>query len=1291
MAVQFFSGFETGDASEWTTVSGSWSVQTTTVNSGNYAVSSSTIPGTLRGVLSSTQTTVFVRFYVRFHGLTASLSGTDLRFFSLADSTGATSMCQLFVTTDASSNPSIQLTNGASGSAVNVGSAYAVAKDTWVLVEVKCVISATVGILELRVNGSIAATGSNLNTGTAAVGRASLTLANDSGLHSPAGTIYYDDVFVNNSSYIGAGGCIARQFNATTPNYNTFTKVGGTNIQDVWDNTPFTTGTNATDAVSSGKQTGVPNFANTSDTGATGHGTGYVLSNDVINAAKIGAVAKTGTASDAADSTIFRTPAGGSGSDTTTAFSAGWGTADGYLETILATTPTASQILNCEAGIQHNATTNTHTYEDVWIMIDYVPIRPVVPRHLRHFVRKQISVSLKSSQPRVQIRLIQPPAAKLGFMPRQVRSRIAHRVPLPQRTQLVKSSFRRLLKGTIQPPAFKLGFMPRQVRSRISHALKPGPKWKSIKSSFPRILQRLIQPPAAKLGVPIRRLIRARLLKLKPAFPPKHDEQNIERHLPAPGAFVRRIKNKLLRLKPAPQLKHDEQDIPKRLPAPTSAVFVRRQRRIMVRRAKRPSELRISALSGRPAIAAAFKPLFRKARAVRLVAQRRLRRAKLLAGVPIAFRRVVTHARSRVFKLAPRVRLRIPQKLIQPPAAALGAALREIVRKAHPVRLGKPWRSVKSSFKKVWLTQPPSGRLGFPVSKLRDTHRLLLRKPSVFVKSTLRIPRRWIQAAVVISPASFARRHKISLVKASRLVRDTFRAPRRIIQPPAAQLGAALREIIRKPHPVGLGKRWKTIKSSFRIARLQKPALAALLGMTPGKLRKAHRLVLQKPVRLVKSSFKRPTWLIQPPAAKLAFAVTRVAKRHIVRLRAASRQVKDTFRAPQRIIQPPAAKLGFPPTKLTVRHRLLSAKPLKLVKSALRIPRRFIQPPAARLGIALREIIRKPHPIARGKSWRSIKSSFKVFRMQQSALAARLAFVPTKTRRAHTVVLRKASGLIKSTLRAPQRIIQPPAARLGFPPTRMASRRKTKAKPATRARYRIVRLFAQPLVAVRLMRRAARPIRVRRAHFAAGHRVFAQPLAIFRIIHRVRRVQAVHQPRQRRSPRFSFLVGLLILRHLRRVRPVRRLARARSRILPAFQPRVPAAWIRLRVHRLRTANRSPAAARQHQPQRIAAVSGIRAFFIRLRFPKRPAFVRRLIRRARHFRWFPKPLIPANAPRVVIFEARLDRQVTILATLDRQAPVTATLDRQKQIDARLDRVVVMEARLDRVIVIKEAKI
>jgi hypothetical protein len=105
----------------------------------------------------------------------------------------------------------------------------------------------------------------------------------------------------------------------------------------------------------------------------SGHGTQVVSSSATINAVKIGWVGKTfSTTTDGADSSIFRTPNGSGGTDTTMA-GATYTTTDAYQETILSTTPTASQLLNCEAGFLKGAGTNTHTVEDMWVMTDYVP------------------------------------------------------------------------------------------------------------------------------------------------------------------------------------------------------------------------------------------------------------------------------------------------------------------------------------------------------------------------------------------------------------------------------------------------------------------------------------------------------------------------------------------------------------------------------------------------------------------------------------------------------------------------------------------------------------------------------------------------------------------------------------------------------------------------------------------------------------------------------------------------------------------------------------------------------
>lgn len=162
---------------------------------------------------------------------------------------------------------------------------------------------------------------------------------------------------------------IARQVIAGTPTNNAFTKTGGTNIVDVWNNTPFTTATNANSGTANAAQTAL---AALFDATQAGHGSEVIAASATINAAWVAAVAKTSATSSNGALYSIRRIIGGSTvdeafSDLTTTDS---------LKRSAFFTPTFAQLSSGavpEIGWVKGAGTRTHTVEDVWLMVDYQP------------------------------------------------------------------------------------------------------------------------------------------------------------------------------------------------------------------------------------------------------------------------------------------------------------------------------------------------------------------------------------------------------------------------------------------------------------------------------------------------------------------------------------------------------------------------------------------------------------------------------------------------------------------------------------------------------------------------------------------------------------------------------------------------------------------------------------------------------------------------------------------------------------------------------------------------------
>jgi hypothetical protein len=127
--------------------------------------------------------------------------------------------------------PSFRLINSAGGGG-QIGSTVISAAATWTILELKLVISATVGILEMRINGSVVATGSNLNTGTANANRLFLSTYIDTvDKNGLVATAYYDEILARDNAYPG-GTTAGDLFAPGLVGHGTasFTNVSGTSL-----------------------------------------------------------------------------------------------------------------------------------------------------------------------------------------------------------------------------------------------------------------------------------------------------------------------------------------------------------------------------------------------------------------------------------------------------------------------------------------------------------------------------------------------------------------------------------------------------------------------------------------------------------------------------------------------------------------------------------------------------------------------------------------------------------------------------------------------------------------------------------------------------------------------------------------------------------------------------------------------------------------------------------------------------------------------------------------------------
>ena len=355
MAIVAFTGFETGDFSEWASTNASPTVQTTIIKTGSYALKSATTAQWVRDLTGMTaQSTWYTRFYFQVTTLPAAAT-TFMQIGNIANSA-----YYLSLNTDGT----IQVSYWVSSIETVLGSSTtALATGTWYLIETKYVIAAVTGICELKINGNIEVTGSNLITGTTAQSRVNL------GNSSAGSNIdkYYDDFAADTAAYIGAGQCIARQGKAGTPNYGGWTKNGGT-IDVVWSETPFGATNNA---VSPG--TGDP-LTQSMLTAAFSSGTNPIGTNDTINACKTSVIAQKSGGAGRTHQILRRL----NGVDTLTTISTG--NSDGYFEDTFFT-DTLTNLDAAEIGGKKSggAGASSMTIEDCWLMVDYTPAVANIP------------------------------------------------------------------------------------------------------------------------------------------------------------------------------------------------------------------------------------------------------------------------------------------------------------------------------------------------------------------------------------------------------------------------------------------------------------------------------------------------------------------------------------------------------------------------------------------------------------------------------------------------------------------------------------------------------------------------------------------------------------------------------------------------------------------------------------------------------------------------------------------------------------------------------------------------
>lgn len=366
-AIQWFMGIETGDLSEGLAAGGTpgnATANSSIVKTGAYSMNTGGDSGRYTTTTGS-PTTIFARMDFRWDN-----EGVGNQRIVVPGNGDGSQRIEICLRT--SDKIVIFTLTDNCASAIAAGTTV-LATGTFYLIEVKAVVSATVGGAEVKVNGNTEF--SSFGTNTSAIVNFA-TVAFGSTRAAVTASFYYDNMMVCDTSYCPHGGTVARQGLSGTPTYNAWTKAGtcsGGNISTCWSATPFSTAASATSAVAADAQTMLVSPFNATQ---TGHGTETIKVHDTINACKTAGIIKSGTSS--APLSLRRRI---NGADTDTAKTLT--TSDAYYDDGIWTT-SADYLSNAspEIGVLHGSGSATDTVEDMWLICDYLAVTVPIPHRV---------------------------------------------------------------------------------------------------------------------------------------------------------------------------------------------------------------------------------------------------------------------------------------------------------------------------------------------------------------------------------------------------------------------------------------------------------------------------------------------------------------------------------------------------------------------------------------------------------------------------------------------------------------------------------------------------------------------------------------------------------------------------------------------------------------------------------------------------------------------------------------------------------------------------------------------
>lgn len=359
MAIQAFTGFETGDASEIVALASGFSVSSAVARTGTYALLQDLtgLSGLQAMFVESGLSVSTAHLRVAFR---ATLLGTHVAPYAAFVAGGATINITYAILSYSSGLGSLFLQvhySDASDVDTDAGIAIPLVENSFYVLEVSFVASATI---VWRLNGDIIFTAPSITA-------ANLTNITFQGVRTTdveQVKVYWDD-YARGDARVGIGRCIARQGKAGAPNADAWTKTGGASAATVWSETPYSATNEAHSTAASQAQTML-----VADINAGVH---PIQPRDTINACKHIAIMKE-IGSGTTRTYSMRRRLNGSNTDTAKTLTA----TDAVYDTGI-WTDTYTNLRSAEIGGVRGTGTGRHMQiEDCWLMVDYTPIgRPL--------------------------------------------------------------------------------------------------------------------------------------------------------------------------------------------------------------------------------------------------------------------------------------------------------------------------------------------------------------------------------------------------------------------------------------------------------------------------------------------------------------------------------------------------------------------------------------------------------------------------------------------------------------------------------------------------------------------------------------------------------------------------------------------------------------------------------------------------------------------------------------------------------------------------------------------------